>query len=126
MKTPARRLAFFAAVFVFSCAPLWSLAAPTPARGDGAQLETVMTSSEFVVAGEVIARNEMGFTVLVRNSELTTVRVNRYTAIKKGAETIRLSDIMVGDKVSVRFMRSADGGMQAVNVAVRTGFEPRA
>lgn len=87
-------------------------------------LKPVLTSNQFVLKGEVVGRGDIGLTLLSRGSELTVVQVNRYTAIKKGAETIQLADINIGDRVSVTLMRSADGSLQAVNVEVRTGFEP--
>jgi hypothetical protein len=82
-----------------------------------------ITSSQFIVNGEVTERNETGFTVLSRTSELTTVLVTEDTAITKGAVTIKLTDLAVGDKVSVTAMRSADGKLVAVSVAVRVGNE---
>lgn len=100
----------------------------TAGAGDasaGMKATPIVTSHEFVIAGEVVARHELGFTVLSRGSELRTVVINRYTSIKKGAETIRLPDVRVGDTVTVTLRRAGDGQLQAVNVAVSTGYESR-
>lgn len=96
-------------------------------RSDAAAVETtpVVTSHEYVVVGEVVARTDTGFTVLSRGSELRTIVINRYTSIKKGAETIALTDVQMGDSVSVTLRRAGNGQLQAVDVAVRTGFESR-
>ncbi|ACB74977.1 hypothetical protein [Opitutus terrae] len=125
MKT--RRPFPFVASLAFVVAALAASASATRAQTDAPRAATpVVTSHEFLLQGEVIARNELGFTVLSRGSELQMVRVSRTTSIKKGAETIRLADVMVGDKVSVTLKRGADGNLLAVDVAVRTGFEPQA
>ncbi len=83
----------------------------------------MITSSQFVVTGEVIARTEIDFTVLTRDSQLVRIQVNRDTSITKGAESLRLAELMVGDKVDVTLMRAGDGSLQATYVAVRTGYE---
>lgn len=83
----------------------------------------VITSSQFIVNGEVTERTEAGFTVLSRTSELTTLLVTEDTAITKAAATIKLRELAVGDQVSVTAMRSADGKLIAVNVVVRTPTE---
>ena len=88
-------------------------AAPTP----------VLLSNEVVVTGEIVSRTDQGFVVLSNASVLVTVLVNADTSILKGAESIRLSDLMVGDKVSAKVMRTLDGGLQAVTVNVSTGYE---
>lgn len=124
MQTPTPKFLPYA-VAVLVVVPLSGTALVGEPTGATLQPVAAVTSSEFVVVGEVIARSDTGLTLLSRGSELTTINVNRYTAIKKGAETIRLADVMVGDKVSVALTRGADGSYQAVNVAVRTGFEPR-
>lgn len=85
--------------------------------------QVAVTSDRFVVRGEVLGRTEGGFTVLTPDSQLRTVQVSRETSIVKGAETIKLTEVAVGDRVSVTLRRVADGSLQAVNVAVRTGFE---
>lgn len=82
-----------------------------------------VTSEQFMIAGEVTARTDLDFTILDRSSELTTVQVTENTAIVKGAASIKLSELAVGDKVVVSVMRMADGKLQAVNVAVRVGNE---
>lgn len=84
-----------------------------------------VTSDRFLVRGEVIARTDGTFTVLTPDSQLRIVRVSRDTSIVKGAETIALAEIAVGDRVAVTLRRIGDGGLLAVNVAVRTGFEPQ-
>lgn len=88
-----------------------------------AELKPMILSNEFILAGEVIARDDAGFTVLGVGSQLTVVQVSSETAILKGAESIRLAEIMVGDKVSATVMRGGDGSLQAVKVEVRTGYE---
>lgn len=87
--------------------------------------QVAVTSDRFLVRGEVIARTEGAFTVLTQDSQLKVVRVSRDTSIVKGAETIALAEIAVGDRVAVTLRRIGDGGLLAVNVAVRTGFEPQ-
>jgi hypothetical protein len=82
-----------------------------------------VTSEQFMIAGEVTARTDVDFTILDRTSEVTTVQVTENTAIVKGAASIKLSDLSVGDKVVVSVMRTGDGKLQAVNVAVRVGNE---
>lgn len=89
------------------------------------QSSVSVSTDRFVVAGEVTARSETGFTLLTKRSELMTVQVGRDTAIVKGAQTITLTEIKVGDKVSVTLRRTGDGSLQAVDVAVQTGFEPK-
>lgn len=98
-------------------------AAPAMPGWADTALEPLILSNQFMVAGEVITRGEMAFTVLGSGAQLTTVYVNPDTAILKGAESIRLADVFVGDKVSAVVMRSADGTLQAVQVTVRTGYE---
>ena len=82
-----------------------------------------VTSEQFLVTGEVTARTDVGFTVLGRNSESITVQVTENTAFLKGAASIKLSDLFVGDKVTVTLVRAGDGQLQAVNVTVRVGNE---
>lgn len=82
-----------------------------------------VTSEQFMIAGEVTARTDVDFTILDRTSEVTTVQVTENTAIVKGAASIKLSDLAVGDKVVVSVMRTGDGKLQAINVAVRVGNE---
>lgn len=83
-----------------------------------------VTSDRFLVRGEVIARTDGTFTVLTQDSQLRVVRVSRDTSIVKGAETIPLAEIAMGDRVMVTLRRIGDDGFLAVNVTVRTGFEP--
>lgn len=90
---------------------------------DRVRLIPVINSSQFVVTGEVTARTETEFTVLSRTSQLTTLQVTEDTSIIKGAVTIRLADVSVGDKVSVTAERAPDGKMRAVSVSVRVGNE---
>ena len=78
-----------------------------------------VASNNFMVSGEIVTRNEIEFTMIVRNSELMTVQVTNDTAILRGAESIRLSDLNVGEKVVVTVMRGAEGKLLAVNVTVR-------
>jgi hypothetical protein len=80
-----------------------------------------LSSSDFMVAGQVTARTEIDFTILIRGSELRTVQVTDDTAIVKGGALIKLSDVMVGDKVTATLMRGGDGKLRAVNVTVSTG-----
>lgn len=80
-----------------------------------------LSSSDFMVAGEVTARTEIDFTILVRGSELRTVQITDETAIVKGGALIKLSEVMVGDKVTATLMRGGDGKLRAVNVTVSTG-----
>lgn len=82
-----------------------------------------VTSEKFVVTGEVTARGDSDFTIVDRTSEIATVQVTENTAILKGAVSIRLADLSVGDKVSVTAIRGGDGKLQAVNVTVRVGNE---
>ncbi len=83
----------------------------------------VITSNEFLVDGEIVQRTEVGFTVMSRGSELTTVWVSKDTSITKGAETIRLREVGIGERVSVTAKRAADGKLVAVNVTVHTPSE---
>jgi hypothetical protein len=80
-----------------------------------------LSSSDFLVTGEVTARTGIDFTILVRGSELRTVQVTEDTAIVKGGVLIKLADVMVGDKVTATLMRGGDGKLRAVNVTVSTG-----
>jgi hypothetical protein len=82
-----------------------------------------VTSTDFMVTGEVRTRTDTSFTILMRGSELRTVQVTEDTAIVKGGATIKLSDLAVGDKVHVTLMRGGDGKLRAVNVTVRLGSE---
>lgn len=82
-----------------------------------------VTSEQFQVSGEVTARSDENFTLLSRNAELITVRVTENTALLKGAASIKLSELFVGDKVTATLMRGGDGQLQAVNVTVRVGNE---
>jgi hypothetical protein len=82
-----------------------------------------VTSEQSMIAGEVTARTDLDFTILDRASELTTVQVTDGTVIVKGAVSIKLSDLAVGDKVTVTVTRGGDGKLQAVNVTVRVGNE---
>lgn len=117
----------------FSIPGLTLLAAALVAAGlhtraqDGTQgpEQVAVTSDRYVVRGEVIARTDGAFTVLTQDSQLQVVRVSRDTSIVKGAETIALAEIAVGDRVAVTLRRIGDGGLLAVNVTVRTGFEPQ-
>lgn len=83
----------------------------------------VMTSDQFRVAGEVVARTESELTVVTRLSEVRTIQVTDDTAITKGGATLRLPDVMVGDKIDVTVARGGEGRLRAVTVTVRTGFE---
>jgi hypothetical protein len=105
------------AVFAFGFAAVAASAAA------GLPVEPLMLSNQFMVTGEVVTRGEMAFTVMGPGAQLTTVYVNPDTSILKGAETIQLADIFVGDKVTAVVMRSADGKLQAVKVDVKTGYE---
>ncbi len=110
-------------IFAAGCVLALGVAAsPAIADDAGATLVPVITSNEFVLSGEVVSRSDVGFTLLGTGAQLTTVLVNPDTTITKGAVTIRLSDVMVGDKISVTVMRVADGSLQAVSVLVRTGY----
>lgn len=100
-----------------------SFAAVTPLVGWSAQYFAVIASNEIIINGEVTERSESGLTVMSRTSELTTVIVTPDTAIKKGAVTIKLDEIGVGERVSVTATPAADGKLLAVEVLVRTGRE---
>ena len=90
---------------------------------DRVRFVPVVNSSQFVVTGEVTARTDTELTVLSRTSQLTTLQVTEDTAIVKGAVTIRIADVSVGDKVSATAERAPDGKMRAVSVSVRVGNE---
>jgi len=83
----------------------------------------MMTSSQFLLNGEVSARTETDFTVVNKAGQTTTVLVTDDTTITKGAATIKLADLTVGDKVSVTVMRAADGKLQAAKVLVREPYD---
>lgn len=93
------------------------------ADATGVSVVPVMTSDQFLVAGEVVARTESELTVVTRLSEVRTLQVSEDTAITKGGATLRLPDVMVGDKVNVTVSRGGEGRLRAVTVTVRTGFE---
>lgn len=82
-----------------------------------------VTSSDFMVSGQVTARADTSFTILSRGSELRTVQVTEDTAIVRAGALIKLSDLVIGDKVDVTLMRGGDGKLRAVNVTVRMGTE---
>lgn len=121
MNTPFRILALLAAAAGLAVFVLQAWAEPATHVKSGVNVQ--LTSNQFVLAGEVLARAETSLTIVSRGSEVTSVQVTRSTTITKGAETISLSDIAVGDKVDVTLMRGGDGNLQAVSVAVRTGYE---
>lgn len=85
------------------------------------QIATIqaLASDQFMLSGEVTARTDIDFTLLVRNSELLTVQVTKDTAILRGAESIKLSDLRPGTKVVVTTMRGGEGQLLAVNVTVK-------
>jgi hypothetical protein len=111
---------FVSLVLAMVVAPISWASIESPAQDLAAPL---ITSSQFIVSGEVVGRTEVGLTVVDRNSQLTTVIVNQDTTITKGAESIKLSEVMVGDKVNITIQRGGDGKLQAVAVAVHTGYE---
>ena len=121
MPIPVRACCFAFAAVLTTAGVLHAQLAEIPAP----RLSYVrtVTSEQFVVAGEVAARTDLDFTIVDRSSELITVQVTENTAIVKGAATIKLSELAVGDKVTVTVMRGGDGKLQAVNVAVRVGNE---
>lgn len=87
-----------------------------------AMVQTV-TSTDFMIVGEVTARTETSFTILSRGSELRTVQVTEDTAIVRAGALIKLSELVIGDKVTATLMRGGDGKLRAVNVTVRVGNE---
>ncbi len=82
-----------------------------------------VTSTDFMVVGEVTSRTETSFTILSRGSELRTVQVTEDTAIMRAGALIKLSELVIGDKVTATLMRGGDGKLRAVNVTVRVGNE---
>ena len=87
-----------------------------------AMVQTV-TSTDFMVVGEVTSRTETSFTILSRGSELRTVQVTEDTAIVRAGALIKLSELVIGDKITATLMRGGDGKLRAVNVTVRVGNE---
>lgn len=82
-----------------------------------------VTSTDFMIVGEVVSRTETSFTILSRGSELRTVQVTEDTAIMRAGALIKLSELVIGDKVTATLMRGGDGKLRAVNVTVRVGNE---
>ncbi len=82
-----------------------------------------VTSTDFMVVGQVVSRTETSFTILSRGTELRTVQVTEDTAIVRAGALIKLSEIVIGDKVTATLMRGGDGKLRAVNVTVRVGNE---
>lgn len=83
----------------------------------------MLTSEQFVRVGEVVARTDRDFTLIDADSKLYTVAINSETVIRKGAATIKLSELVIGDRVKVTLMKGGDGALYAFEVLVRAPTE---
>lgn len=81
------------------------------------------TSEQFVRVGEVVARTDRDFTLLDADSKLYKVAINPETVIRKGAASIKLSELVIGDHVKVTLMQGGDGALYASEVLVRAPTE---
>ena len=117
MKMSIRAALWFAVLALAGGADAWAKLAQVPLP----RLATIraLASDHFMVSGEIVRRNEIEFTLIVRKSELMTVQVTNDTAIMRGAESITLSDLAIGEKVVATLMRGGEGKLLAVNVTVR-------
>jgi hypothetical protein len=80
----------------------------------------LLTSDQFLVNGEVAAKSDADFSVRdTAAGQTVTIQVSDETAITRGAATIALADLKVGEKVAVTVMRSANGRLVATKVIVR-------
>ncbi len=121
MKAPIRPILFFAVVASFLLAPL--SAQIDYHSSPRARLIATISSNNFIVSGEVVRRTETDFTVLDRWSQLITIQVSPDTELKKAGALIRLSEMVIGEKITATVMRGGDGRLQAVTVTVRMGTE---
>lgn len=104
-------------IFVVGGAPLFARSLP-PAGLPG--VEALITSDQFLVNGEVSARTDTDLTVLKpTTAQATTIQVSDETIITRGAVTIHLRDLKVGDKVTVTAAREANGLLVAAKITVR-------
>lgn len=97
------------------------LLAPRAMPAANATVMPAMTSEQFLVEGEVTARAETEFTVRqpAAGGRIVTIQVSDQTTINRGAASIPLADLRVGEKVSVTVAWQANGRLIAVKVAVR-------
>lgn len=98
----------------------WALQAIASEWPGGVRPVPMMTSDQFLVNGEVSSRTDTDLTILQPAEGRTiTVQIADDTAITRGAATIRVLDLRVGEKVSVTVAREANGRLVAAKVHVR-------